>query len=252
MAERDSLTGMLNLRTFKGLLAREHGLRVRDARGGYAILPVDMDDLKALNDEHGHQAGNRGMTTVASAIQRAIRNTECGPFRRRRVRSLPARCDGGSRRDRRQRIRNHVYRSLFRWATPAADDRERGRGDLPARRRGGGRHRRHGGRTGEARSEVAAAGRRAGGMRRQTRGYMQGFETPASAATLWRALTDPAMLRAWLATEATIEAHGAGGTRRYRACSAGAKRRSSASTPGRGCSSFMSRAPTGRRCPAAR
>ena len=42
-------------------------------------------------------------------------------------------------------------------------------------------------------------------MRRQTRGYMQGFETPASAATLWRALTDPAMLRTWLAAEATVE-----------------------------------------------
>jgi uncharacterized protein YndB with AHSA1/START domain len=34
---------------------------------------------------------------------------------------------------------------------------------------------------------------------------MQGFETAASAATLWRALTDPGMLRAWLATEATVE-----------------------------------------------
>lgn len=42
-------------------------------------------------------------------------------------------------------------------------------------------------------------------MRRQTRGYMQGFETPASAATLWRALTDPAMLKTWLAAEARVE-----------------------------------------------
>ena len=42
-------------------------------------------------------------------------------------------------------------------------------------------------------------------MRRQTRGYMQGFETPASAATLWRALTEPAAIRAWLASEVTIE-----------------------------------------------
>ena len=42
-------------------------------------------------------------------------------------------------------------------------------------------------------------------MRRQARGYMQGFETPAGAATLWRALTDPGMLRAWLASEATVE-----------------------------------------------
>ena len=42
-------------------------------------------------------------------------------------------------------------------------------------------------------------------MRRQTRGYTQGFETAASAAALWRALTEPAVLRTWLATEATVE-----------------------------------------------
>ena len=42
-------------------------------------------------------------------------------------------------------------------------------------------------------------------MRRQTRGYMQGFETPACAATLWRALTEPAAIRAWLASEVTVE-----------------------------------------------
>ena len=47
-------------------------------------------------------------------------------------------------------------------------------------------------------------------MRRQTRGYMQGFETAASAATLWRALTEPAALRAWLATEAIVEPRAGG------------------------------------------
>lgn len=34
---------------------------------------------------------------------------------------------------------------------------------------------------------------------------MQGFETAASAAALWHALTDPAMLRAWYAAEALVE-----------------------------------------------
>ena len=47
-------------------------------------------------------------------------------------------------------------------------------------------------------------------MRRQTRGYMQGFETAASAATLWRALTEPAAIRAWLATEVIVEPRAGG------------------------------------------
>lgn len=47
-------------------------------------------------------------------------------------------------------------------------------------------------------------------MRRQTRGYMQGFETGASAAALWRALTEPAALTAWLATEALVEPRAGG------------------------------------------
>lgn len=47
-------------------------------------------------------------------------------------------------------------------------------------------------------------------MKRQTRGYMQAFETAASAATLWHAITDPALLRAWLATEAIVEPRAGG------------------------------------------
>lgn len=47
-------------------------------------------------------------------------------------------------------------------------------------------------------------------MRKQARGYMQGFETAATAATLWHALTDPATLRAWYAAEAMVEPHQGG------------------------------------------
>ncbi len=114
MAERDSLTGMLNLRTFKSILTREHGLRSRGARGGYGILLVDMDDLKEVNDTHGHQAGNRAITSVAGAIQRAIRTTDMAaryggdefvvflPDAAPEVAEAVA-----------QRIRNNAYRSLF-------------------------------------------------------------------------------------------------------------------------------------------
>jgi uncharacterized protein YndB with AHSA1/START domain len=47
-------------------------------------------------------------------------------------------------------------------------------------------------------------------VKRQTRGYMQAFETGASAATLWRAITEPAALCAWLATEATVDPRAGG------------------------------------------
>jgi diguanylate cyclase (GGDEF)-like protein len=114
MAERDGLTGMLNLRTFKATLHREHQLRVRGAPGGYAILLVDVDRLKELNDEHGHQAGNRAITTVAGAVQRAIRTSDMAaryggdefvvflPGATTEVGEIVA-----------QRIRNNVYKSLF-------------------------------------------------------------------------------------------------------------------------------------------
>jgi uncharacterized protein YndB with AHSA1/START domain len=42
-------------------------------------------------------------------------------------------------------------------------------------------------------------------MRRQARGYMQGFDTAASAAALWRALTNAEMLLLWYASESEIE-----------------------------------------------
>lgn len=47
-------------------------------------------------------------------------------------------------------------------------------------------------------------------MRRQGRGYTQGFDTAASAAALWRALTAPDALRLWYATDALVEPRAGG------------------------------------------
>ena len=42
-------------------------------------------------------------------------------------------------------------------------------------------------------------------MRALTKGYLQGFETKADAATLWRALVEPECLALWYGDEAIVE-----------------------------------------------
>jgi diguanylate cyclase (GGDEF)-like protein len=73
-ADRDPLTGLLNRRAFQhkvlGLLA------VRRTGDAYLLVAlVDLDNFKALNDNHGHSAGDRALVQVAKALQSTTRNT---------------------------------------------------------------------------------------------------------------------------------------------------------------------------------
>jgi diguanylate cyclase (GGDEF)-like protein len=75
LAQNDALTGLYNLRMFNEVWQREHGSAERD-RGVYALLMIDMDKLKDINDTFGHDAGNSAITLVAQCLQRSIRNTD--------------------------------------------------------------------------------------------------------------------------------------------------------------------------------
>jgi diguanylate cyclase (GGDEF)-like protein len=67
LAERDFLTGILNARVFDEALAR------RCARGRpFVLLLGDMDDLRAVNDRHGHTAGNNELRRLADALSDAL------------------------------------------------------------------------------------------------------------------------------------------------------------------------------------
>lgn len=67
LAERDFLTGILNTRVFDDALAR------RCASGRpFVLLLGDMDNLKAVNDTHGHTAGNVELRRLADALGLAI------------------------------------------------------------------------------------------------------------------------------------------------------------------------------------
>jgi diguanylate cyclase (GGDEF)-like protein len=75
LAQTDALTGLFNLRMFNEVWQREHVASERD-RSVYALLIIDMDKLKDINDSYGHDAGNSAITLVAQCLQRSIRNTD--------------------------------------------------------------------------------------------------------------------------------------------------------------------------------
>jgi diguanylate cyclase (GGDEF)-like protein/putative nucleotidyltransferase with HDIG domain len=75
-AMTDPLTGLHNHRAFQEDLARE---LQRVSRTGLplALMVLDIDDLKALNDAQGHQAGDDRLRTFADALQATIRGADC-------------------------------------------------------------------------------------------------------------------------------------------------------------------------------
>ena len=65
-AETDPLTGLLNRRAFIAAAEREHELAARTG-AELAVVLVDLDDFKAINDREGHAAGDRLLAELAAA-----------------------------------------------------------------------------------------------------------------------------------------------------------------------------------------
>jgi diguanylate cyclase (GGDEF)-like protein len=63
LADRDFLTGLENARVFDDALARRC---TGDAP--FALVLADMDDLKRINDAHGHAEGNRAIRHVGETL----------------------------------------------------------------------------------------------------------------------------------------------------------------------------------------
>lgn len=74
MAERDPLTGLHNRRSFDTALARA-------MRGGEqaraALVLFDFDGFKAINDAHGHPAGDAVLRSVSERCRAVVRDSDC-------------------------------------------------------------------------------------------------------------------------------------------------------------------------------
>jgi diguanylate cyclase (GGDEF)-like protein len=75
LSEVDALTGLLNQRAFREHFAR---MRQRGAQFGVpiALLMIDVDRLKQINDQHGHAAGSAALRWVSECIRESKRTTD--------------------------------------------------------------------------------------------------------------------------------------------------------------------------------
>lgn len=72
LTRTDELTGLCNRR---GFAARIEQLRHNSSLEGFALVLIDCDRFKDVNDAHGHLAGDRVLTSVAS-LMRAVAGPE--------------------------------------------------------------------------------------------------------------------------------------------------------------------------------
>ncbi len=75
LSEQDGLTGLANRRSFD-LDLGDACRRAAEASGSFALLLIDIDHFKLLNDRFGHLAGDQCLRLVATTLQRFC--SRCG------------------------------------------------------------------------------------------------------------------------------------------------------------------------------
>jgi diguanylate cyclase (GGDEF)-like protein/PAS domain S-box-containing protein len=72
LSDSDGLTGLMNRRAFEAALAQRLAAAARAGRAG-ALLYIDLDNFKAVNDTLGHAAGDAVLRDVATILRRGVR-----------------------------------------------------------------------------------------------------------------------------------------------------------------------------------
>jgi diguanylate cyclase (GGDEF)-like protein len=75
LAHHDSLTGLPNRTLLNDRLSQALNLVARNG-GAFAVLALDLDRFKAINDGFGHAVGDKLLILVAARLKRAIRSSD--------------------------------------------------------------------------------------------------------------------------------------------------------------------------------
>lgn len=104
----DPKTGLLNMRGWSEAAQRALN-RVWRAGGGLAVLMIDLDHFKWINDTYGHPAGDDAIAAVADALRRVTRPSDIvGRFGGEEFLVLLPDVDGAAARAAAERIRGTV------------------------------------------------------------------------------------------------------------------------------------------------
>lgn len=75
LADHDSLTGLLNRRCFRVELDQQVAFSARYGGQG-AVMIIDIDGLKAVNDRLGHRAGDELIRRISDVLRERVRATD--------------------------------------------------------------------------------------------------------------------------------------------------------------------------------
>lgn len=75
ISDTDELTGVYNMRAFTAILRRTFQQSVRHNHP-LSVIMIDSDNLKAINDAHGHEAGNRLLQHLIREVTEELRRSD--------------------------------------------------------------------------------------------------------------------------------------------------------------------------------
>ncbi len=75
LASTDELTGLANRRTMGECLLQQERRSIENL-ASYGLILADIDHFKHINDNYGHDCGDKVITEVASALQAALRDRD--------------------------------------------------------------------------------------------------------------------------------------------------------------------------------
>ncbi len=75
LSETDEMTGLLNKRSFRPMLNKAMEVAAKYDQP-LSVMMIDADNLKVINDTHGHKAGDKLIISVATTIKDCLRTSD--------------------------------------------------------------------------------------------------------------------------------------------------------------------------------